>query len=87
LGAQIKELETSIRFESLNEFGVDILVGTPLDFQVKERIIKALSDRFGLNTQETQRVRALAKITKEMIDTLSGDYVNYDEFLHVLANW
>lgn len=80
LGAQIKELEASIRFEGLNEFGVDILVGTPLDFQVKERIIKALSDRFGLNTQETQRVRALAKITKEMIDTLSGDYVNYDEF-------
>lgn len=33
-----------------------------------------------MNTQETQRVSALAKVTKEMIDTLSGDYVNYDEF-------
>jgi hypothetical protein len=47
LGAQIKELEASIRFESLNEFNVDISVGTPLDFQVKERIIKALSIDLG----------------------------------------
>lgn len=80
LGNQIKELEASIRWESLNEFGVNISAETPLDSQVKNRIINALSDRFGLNRQETQRVSALAKVTKEMIDTLSGDYVNYDEF-------
>lgn len=80
LGTQIKELEASIRWESLIEFNVDISSETPIDFQLKTRIIKALSIRFGLNTQETQRVSALAKVTKEMIDTLSGDYVNYDEF-------
>lgn len=80
LDAQIKELEESIRWESLNKFNVDISSQTTIDVQLKNRIIKALSIRFGLNTQETQRVSALAKVTKEMIDTLSGDYVNYDEF-------
>lgn len=80
LGTQIKELEASIRLESLNEFGINISLDTPLDFHVKQKIINALSRKFGLNTQEAQRVSALAKVTKEMIDTLSGDYVNYDEF-------
>lgn len=35
LGTQIKELEASIRWESLNEFNVDISSKTPIDFQLK----------------------------------------------------
>ena len=80
LAAQIRELEASIRNQSVNEFNVEISSNTIIDFELKNRIIKALSTRFGLNIQETRSVLALAKVTKEMIDTLSGDYVNYDEF-------
>lgn len=46
----------------------------------KERVISKLCSEHGVRPNEIRRVRALAKISRDMQDALSGEQVNLDEF-------
>ena len=74
-----KELDRSIRAELEEKYGLAVSPGARLS-EAKDMLISKLCHEYGVKPNELRQVRALAKLSREMQDALSGDRVNYDEF-------
>ncbi len=73
------ELDQTIRETLLNKYGFELANEAPVS-EAKEEVIAKLCREYSVRPDEAQRVRALAKITRDMQNALSGERVNYDEF-------
>ena len=62
-----------------NEYGVSLSENEEISL-AKERVISKLCSEHGVRPNEIRRIRALAKISRDMQDALSGEQVNLDEF-------
>lgn len=72
------ELKSTISFMLNEEFAID-LDAVELD-DVKDLVWKKLQTEYSIRPDEEKKARALAKISREMLDVLATDRVNYDEF-------
>lgn len=75
----IIELDSSIREELSQKHGIT-LQNTARISDAKDKVIATLCSEYGVRPDEARRVRALAKVSKDMQNALSGERVNYDEF-------
>ncbi len=73
------ELDSSIRDELSTKFGIELEKTTRIS-DAKEKVISKLCFEYGVRPDEARRVRALAKVSRDMQNALSGERVNYDEF-------
>lgn len=73
------ELDNTIREELSAKFDIE-LENTARISEAKEKVISKLCFEYGVKPDEARRVRALAKVTRDMQNALSGERVNYDEF-------
>lgn len=73
------ELDQSIRDTLLNKYGFELADEEPV-LKAKEEIIAKLCREYSVRPDEARRVRALATITRDMQNALSGERVNIDEF-------
>lgn len=73
------ELDLSIRSKLASEYGIDFDVEAKVS-EAKNILISKLCDEYGVRPDEARRVRALAKISRDMQDALAGERVNIDEF-------
>ncbi len=73
------ELDSSIRDELSTKFDIE-LEKTARISDAKEKVISKLCFEYGVRPDEARRVRALAKVSRDMQNALSGERVNYDEF-------
>lgn len=74
------ELKESIRRSLHQEFGITLENEENLD-SVKQQVIDKLNRDYAVRPDESLRAKALAKVSREMLDVLETDEVNYDEFL------
>ncbi len=73
------ELDLSIRSKLRTEYGISLDAGARVS-DAKEILISKLCREYGVRPDEARRVKALAKISRDMQDALSGERVNFDEF-------
>ena len=73
------ELDLSIRSKLITEYGVRLRPETNIS-DAREILMAKLCREYGVRPDEARRVKAIAKISREMQDALSGDRVNLDEF-------
>ncbi|MDF1692252.1 MAG: AAA domain-containing protein [Zhongshania sp.] len=73
------ELDLSIRSKLSTEYGISLEAGARVS-DAKEILISTLCRKYGVRPDEARRVKALAKISRDMQDALSGERVNLDEF-------
>ncbi|CEE93897.1 Superfamily I DNA and RNA helicase and helicase subunit [Xenorhabdus nematophila str. Anatoliense] len=73
------ELDLSIRSKLSKEYGINLDVGSKVS-EAKEILISKLCMEYRVRPDEARRVKALAKISRDMLDALSGERVNFDEF-------
>ncbi len=81
--AQLKpviiELDSVIRETLTSEYSITLSESDSLG-TAKELLIAKLCKDYSIMPDEVKRVRALAKISRDMQDVLSGENVNVDEF-------
>jgi len=80
LKQSLLELDNTIRTTIKEEFALaldknDDLVGA------KYLLLNKLNHEYAIRPDEALRARALAKLSRDMLDVLETDQVNYDEFL------
>lgn len=75
----VLELNNSIRHELSTQFGIELEQTVKIS-EAKETVISKLCFEYGVRPDEARRVRALAKISRDMQNALSGERVNFDEF-------
>ena len=73
------ELDQTIRDTLLNKYCFKLEDGISVS-KAKEEVITKLCQEYNVRPDEARKVRALAKITRDMQNALSGERVNYDEF-------
>lgn len=73
------ELDISIRSQLSSEYGIHLDVDSKIS-DAKDILISKLCREYGVRPDEARRVKALAKISRDMQDSLSGERVNIDEF-------
>lgn len=73
------ELDLSIRSKLRTEYDIGLDAGARVS-DAKEILISKLCSEYGVRPDEARRVKALAKISRDMQDALSGERVNLDEF-------
>ncbi|MCC8365413.1 NERD domain-containing protein [Xenorhabdus sp. PB61.4] len=73
------ELDLSIRSKLSTEYGISLDAGAKVS-EAKEFLLSKLCREYGVRPDEARRVKALAKISRDMQDALSGERVNFDEF-------
>ena len=73
------ELDSNIRETLENEYSISLPNSEKLS-TAKDLLTSKLCRDFNVMPDEVRRVRALAKISRDMQDVLSGERVNYDEF-------
>lgn len=73
------ELDGSIREELSVQYGI-IMGETIRISDVKDKVISKLCSDYRVRPDEASRVKALAKISRDMQNALAGERVNYDEF-------
>jgi serine/threonine protein kinase len=73
------DLESIIREKLDFEYGVHLSEGADLT-EAKESVIAFLCRDFGIRLDEANRIRAVGKIARDMLDALTGQSVNLDEF-------
>jgi len=73
------ELDTSIREELSAKHGIEFGKSARIS-DAKEKVISKLCSDYGVRPDEARRVSALAKVSRDMQNALSGERVNYDEF-------
>lgn len=73
------ELDFSIRSRLSQEYGINLDNGAKVS-AAKDILISKLCTEYGVRPDETRRVKALAKISRDMQDAMSGERVNLDEF-------
>lgn len=72
-------LDQNIRETIRKKFGIELSIDCRL-LEIKEQLLSKLCQDYGVKPNEASRVRAIAKITRDMQLALSGEKVNYDEF-------
>ncbi|MDU9547775.1 AAA domain-containing protein, partial [Escherichia coli] len=73
------ELDFSIRSKLSQEYGINLDNGVKVS-AAKDILISKLCTEYGVRPDEARRVKALAKISRDMQDAMSGERVNLDEF-------
>lgn len=73
------ELAFSIRYRLSQEYGINLDKGAKVS-AAKDILISRLCTDYGVRPDEARRVKALAKISRDMQDAMSGERVNLDEF-------
>ncbi|WP_224552835.1 AAA domain-containing protein [Pectobacterium versatile] len=73
------ELDFSIRSRLSQEYGINLDKGAKVS-AAKDILISRLCTDYGVRPDEARRVKALAKISRDMQDAMSGERVNLDEF-------
>lgn len=73
------ELDSSIREDLSAQFGIFMDETTRIS-DAKDKVISKLCSDYRVRPDEASRVKALAKISRDMQNALSGERVNYDEF-------
>lgn len=73
------ELDFSIRSRLSQEFRINLDKGAKVS-AAKDILISKLCTEYGVRPDEARRVKALAKISRDMQDAMSGERVNLDEF-------
>ncbi|MGH6101585.1 AAA domain-containing protein [Citrobacter portucalensis] len=73
------ELDFSIRSRLSQEYGINLDKGAKVS-AAKDILISKLCTEYGVRPDEARRVKALAKISRDMQDAMSGERVNLDEF-------
>ena len=73
------DLNQTIRETLSHEYGFEIDSGVRVA-DIKEEVITKLCKDYRVRPDEVRRVRAMAKVTRDMQNALSGERVNYDEF-------
>ena len=75
----VVELNANIREKLANEYSITLPDSENLS-SAKDILTNNLYQKFNVSPDEVRKVRALAKISRDMLDVLSGERVNYDEF-------
>ncbi|HCI9215531.1 AAA domain-containing protein [Klebsiella quasipneumoniae] len=73
------ELDFSIRTKLSQEYGINLDKSAKVS-AAKDILISRLCTEYGVRPDEARRVKALAKISRDMQDAMSGERVNLDEF-------
>lgn len=73
------ELDGSIRSKLSADYGVSLSTESRIS-EAKEIMLSNLCTEYGVRPNEVLRVRALARISRDIQDALSGERVNCDEF-------
>lgn len=73
------QLNDSIRSTMRDDFELELSVEDSLE-SAKQRLIEKLNSDYAVRPDESLRARALAKLSRDMLDVLETDEVNYDEF-------
>lgn len=73
------ELNESIRSTMHEDFKLLLKAEDSLE-SAKQRVIDKLDSDYAVRPDESLRARALAKLSRDMLDVLETDEVNYDEF-------
>ncbi|MCX7514986.1 AAA domain-containing protein [Frateuria hangzhouensis] len=72
-------LDEAIRAKLRDEYGVSLSQESRVS-EAKSILISKLCSEYGVRPNETRRVRALARLSRDIQDALSADRVNCDEF-------
>ncbi|WP_428827027.1 AAA domain-containing protein [Azonexus sp. IMCC34842] len=75
----VVELDETIRSKLSSEYGIALSQEDKIS-EAKNILLSKLSSEFGVRPNEARRVRALARISRDMQDALSAERVNCDEF-------
>lgn len=73
------ELDVTIRSKLHEKYGI-ILPQESKISEAKNILLSKLCSEFGVRPNEARRARALARISRDIQDALSGERVNFDEF-------
>lgn len=73
------ELDFAIRSRLSQEYGINLDKDAKVS-AAKDILISRLCTDYGVRPDEARRVKALAKISRDMQDAMSGERVNLDEF-------
>ncbi|MDH1341116.1 AAA domain-containing protein [Ectopseudomonas oleovorans] len=73
------ELDDTIRSKLHTEYSIALPEGSMLS-EAKTILLSKLCSEFGVRPNEARRVRALARISRDIQDALSAERVNCDEF-------
>ncbi|MDH4865457.1 AAA domain-containing protein [Alcaligenes nematophilus] len=79
LKAIASDLDGTLRSKLADSYGIDL----PREARISEAkniLLSKLCAEYGVRPNESKRVRALARISRDMQDALSADRVNLDEF-------
>jgi serine/threonine protein kinase len=79
LKKSLLELNESIRSTMREDFDLLLSADESLE-SAKQRVIDKLDSDYAVRPDESLRARALAKLSRDMLDVLETDEVNYDEF-------
>lgn len=75
----IVELDFTIRETLANQYGIEFSGASDLS-KIKQMIVDKLNSDYGIRPDEATRAIALAKVSRDMLDVLETERVNYDEF-------
>lgn len=78
------ELDFSIRSKLSQEYGINLDNGVKVS-AAKDILISKLCTEYGVRPDEARRVKALAKISRDMQDAMSGERVNPTSFIRARA--
>ena len=73
------ELDRSIREKLGTEYGINLALSANVS-EAKQMVVSKLCRDYDVRPDEARRVKALAKISRDMQEAMSGERVNYDEF-------
>lgn len=73
------ELDATIRSKLIDDFGITLNRDSRIS-EAKSILLTKFCAQYGVRPNEARRVRALAKICRDMQDALSAERVNCDEF-------
>ncbi len=75
----VGELDATIRTKLSTEYGLTLSQEEKVS-QAKPLLLSKLFSEYGVRPNEVKRVKALARIARDMLDALSTERVNCDEF-------
>lgn len=78
LGKQFKELYSNLENRINDQFDLDLKVDE-LD-SASQKLWASLESGYAINPKDSKRARALCKISRDMLEVLESERVNYDEF-------
>lgn len=79
LNSIVVELDRTIRSKLYTDYGISLSQEAKIS-EAKTILLSNLCTEYGVRSNEARRVRALARISRDMQDALSAERVNCDEF-------